>query len=68
MATSVLPKPTSPQTRRSIGARRLEVAVDVGDGARLVGRLVEGERGLEGAVVVVGGGERVAVGARLRSA
>ena len=37
----------------------LEVAVDVVDGARLVGGLVEGKARLERAVVVVGGRERV---------
>ena len=39
--------------------RGLEVAVDVVDGARLVGGLVEGEGRLEGAVVVVGRRERM---------
>jgi hypothetical protein len=33
-ATSVLPKPTSPQTRRSIGWGSLHVGLDVGDGLR----------------------------------
>ena len=40
--------------------RRLEVLVHLVDGARLVGRLVEGEGRLEGAVVVVGRRQRVA--------
>jgi hypothetical protein len=40
--------------------RRLEVLEHLGDGARLVGRLVEGERRFERAVVVVGLGDRVA--------
>ncbi len=49
-------------------ARRLEVAVDVVDRARLVGGLVEREARLEGAVVVVGRRQRVARRAPARSA
>ena len=48
--------------------RGLEVLVHVVDGARLVGRLVEGERRLEGAVVVVGRREGLAARRRWRSA
>ena len=42
------------------GARLFEVARDVGDGVRLVGRFVEREGGFECAVVVVDGGNRFA--------
>ncbi len=63
IATSVLPKPTSPQTSRSIGRSDLQVGVHLGDGAGLVRRLVEGEGGGEGAVVVVRGRHGHAEGA-----
>ena len=46
-ATSVLPKPTSPQISRSIGLPRRQVLQHVGDGARLVLGLGEGEAGAE---------------------
>ena len=46
-ATSVLPKPTSPQMSRSIGLRPLHVALGLLDRAQLARRLGEGERGLE---------------------
>ena len=38
----------------------IEVAEHFGDRTRLIGRLVEGERGLEGPVLVVDQGYRVA--------
>ena len=44
MATSVLPKPTSPHTRRSIGCGEFHVALDVVDRRALVGRLDVRER------------------------
>ena len=44
IAISVLPKPTSPQTRRSIGIRALHVALQFLDRRALVGRLDERER------------------------
>ena len=47
IATSVLPKPTSPQTSRSIGLRRLEVGLDRLDRALLVLGLAVGELRLE---------------------
>ncbi len=37
-ATAVLPEPTSPWTRRSIGTARARSVADLGDGRRLVGR------------------------------
>jgi hypothetical protein len=52
MATSVLPKPTSPHTSRSMG-RGASRSLHVVDRAGLIRGLVEGEGGLEGAVVVV---------------
>jgi hypothetical protein len=43
IATSVLPKPTSAQTSRSIGTRQFHVGLDVLDRLGLVGREREGE-------------------------
>jgi len=51
MATSVLPKPTSPHTRRSIGFGRQQVLAHRVDGGLLVRRFLEGEPGGEGFVV-----------------
>ena len=47
MATSVLPKPTSPHTTPVHGHRRLHVLQHLPDGAFLVGRLLEGKGGGE---------------------
>ncbi len=54
-ATSVLPKPTSPHTSRSIGRDGNQVLHDRMDGGDLVGRLLEAEAFDEG--LVVGGVE-----------
>ena len=43
-ATSVLPKPTSPQMRRSIGRELCMSRLHIGDSRELVGRLLVGER------------------------
>ncbi len=62
IAISVLPKPTSPHTRRSIGIGRSMSRLDVVDRRALIGRLDERERllhlGLPGRVLR----ERVALG------
>jgi hypothetical protein len=50
-ATSVLPKPTSPQTSRSMGARRDHVLDHRVDGGVLVGGFLEAEAVGEGLVV-----------------
>ncbi len=63
-ATSVLPKPTSPQTSRSIGLPVGEVLDDGLDRRLLVRRLVEAEAFGEGLVVVRLEPERVAVARR----
>ena len=57
-ATSVLPKPTSPQTSRSIGLPAPRSAIDVGDGAVLVVGLLIGEAVGEGGIAGVGLGDR----------
>ena len=62
IATSVLPKPTSPQTRRSIGYGALHVGLDVVDRRALVGRLDERERVLHLALPRRVLPERVALG------
>ena len=64
-ATSVLPKPTSPQTRRSIGLRRLTMSwITAWIAALLVGRLLEAEARGEGLVVVRREAERDSLRAR----
>ena len=60
MATSVLPKPTSPQTRRSIGRVGLHVGLHVVDGLQLVGRLLVREGLLQLVLPRRVGRERVA--------
>ena len=55
-ATSVLPKPTSPQIRRSIARPRVEIAERLVDGARLILGLDVREARAEG--VVKGAGRR----------
>ncbi len=60
-ATSVLPKPTSPASRRSIGIGPLHVGLHLVDGLQLVGRLGERERLLELVLPRGVGAERVAL-------
>ena len=59
-ATSVLPKPTSPQTSRSIGRSRLHVALDRLDRLDLVGGLAVGEGRLHRDLPLAVGREGVA--------
>ena len=61
-ATSVLPKPASPQISRSIGLDRAEIADDLVDRGLLVGRLLELEALAEVLEVAARMRERMALG------
>ena len=65
-ATSVLPKPTSPQTSRSIGLPAPRSSMHVADRAVLVVGFLIGEAVDEGGIAGVGLGDRARAAARAR--